>query len=134
MYLTGKEKREYIKERFVNPFNVGDILHLSWGYDQTQCDFYQVTATTKAGVTLKPIAGERVEGSEGFMSQRVVPVKDKFIERFSILPKHSDKITEVKKRVSAYIKDDGTLKYFVPSPHGFCDKWDGNSKYNSWYA
>ncbi len=44
--LSFKEQRKQAKiearSRFINPYKVGDILHHSWGYDQTNCDFYQV--------------------------------------------------------------------------------------------
>ncbi len=39
---------------------VGDIFVESWGYDQTNVDFYQVTKTMKKMVEIKPIWGKQV--------------------------------------------------------------------------
>lgn len=41
---------------------LGDILVMSWGYDQTNIDFYQVIAVTKASVRLRKIEGKRIDG------------------------------------------------------------------------
>ena len=56
----------------------GDIFVASWGWEQTNIDAYQVIAK-KGDCHLREIAVASVEGSEGFMSDRVVPVKDEFI-------------------------------------------------------
>jgi hypothetical protein len=37
---------------------VGDLFYSSWGYDQTNIDFYQVTAVTGKSIWLTPIAGQ----------------------------------------------------------------------------
>ena len=128
------ERKEIIKKKFRNPFIPGDIVHHSWGYDQTQCDYYQVTRTTKAGVTLKPIKNETVSGSEGFMSRSCMPVKDGFCKAYSALSQYDGMITEKKKRIMAYLEDSGELKYYIPTPYGWCNKWDGRQKYESSYA
>lgn len=52
---------------------VGDVFVDSWGYDQTNVDFYEVTRTTKAKIELRPIASEHVEET-GWASARVKPV------------------------------------------------------------
>lgn len=57
---------------------VGDILRCSWGYDQTNIDFYKVIAVPgKASVRLRMLGKCRVGGSEG--SDLVVP-SDTFCE------------------------------------------------------
>ena len=55
---------------------VGDVFVESWGYDQTNVDFYQVTKTTKKMVEIKPIAGKTVGDGH---STRVVPDVGNFI-------------------------------------------------------
>lgn len=54
---------------------IGDILTCSWGYDQTNVDWYQVVALkgTKM-VTVREIGARYTDGYSS-----VVPVKDKFI-------------------------------------------------------
>lgn len=128
-----KTKRLKITE---NPYKVGDIFHHSWGYDQTNCDFYQVVALTRATVSLHRIATETVSGSEGFMSDSRLPVKDAFLTDYShALTKYSGTANSaVIKKVSGYLKPDGTPKYYIPVPYGWCDLWEGNPEYSSWYA
>ena len=133
-----RELRQRAKSQYQNPFHVGDILHHSWGYDQTNCDFYQVVVVKKATVILRKIAASTVPGSEGFMCEKLMPVKDAFIEKGTqALTKVGHDITpqnpNIKKRVSFYVKEDGTLRYYISVPFGWCDLWDGNPQYSSWY-
>jgi len=56
---------------------VGDILVSSWGYEQTNIDYYQVTELIgKTMVEIRQIKAE-VVGNHGFYD-RVMPVKDAF--------------------------------------------------------
>lgn len=56
---------------------VGDILYRSWGYDQTNVDFYQVTRKTGARIAVRPISDEIAEQT-GAMCGNTMPVKDAF--------------------------------------------------------
>lgn len=58
---------------------IGDIFHTSWGYEQTNVEFYQVVSLhgTKT-VGLCEIASQIVKDTGGY-SARVRPVPDKFI-------------------------------------------------------
>lgn len=56
--------------------DVGDVLYSSWGYDQTNVDFYKVVRRTASSVWLVRIGARHVPGSEGFMSERTVPDPD----------------------------------------------------------
>ena len=69
--VARKEAQENVKK--------GDIFVATWGWEQTNVDAYQVVAKKGATVTLREIALETIEGSEGFMSDRVRPVKNHFI-------------------------------------------------------
>ena len=55
---------------------VGDILSASWGYEQTNIDFYQVTAVTAKTVKIRELMQARSE--TGWCQGTCVPVKDKF--------------------------------------------------------
>jgi len=134
-----KERKRLARTRFQNPYKVGDVLHHSWGYDQTNCDFYQVVEVKKASVVLRKIGAETVPGSEGFMSESIMPTKDAFvIQGCQALTKHDSDITPdnptITKRVSFYVNPDDTLRYFIPTPYGWCDLWKGKPEYSSWYA
>ena len=88
---------------------------------------------------LKKIAAEQVPGSEGFMSDKRTAKKDAFITEGShALSSGHDKITPenatILKRVSFLLNTDGTLKYYIPVPYGWCELWDGKPEACSWYA
>lgn len=57
----------------VNSFAVGDLLKYSWGYDQTNVEFFQVVATTAKTITVRAIAGARAGNCH------VTPVPDQFL-------------------------------------------------------
>jgi len=70
-----KYKEEQNKAR---ELAVGDILVSSWGYEQTNVDFYQVIALAgKASVSIRPINASSVGGGWD-MTDYVEPVKDSF--------------------------------------------------------
>lgn len=133
-----RELRQRAKSQYQNPYKVGDILHHSWGYDQTNCDFYQVVEVKKASVVLRKIGTKTVSGSEGFMSESLMPVKDAFIEKGTqALTKFGDITPQnpsIQKRVVFYVKDDDTLRYYISVPYGWCDLWNGKPEYSSSYA
>lgn len=74
--LDKKLKREQAK----TAWNIGDLLCSSWGYDQTNVDFYQVTGIKGSKVTFRKIGGKVVPGSEGRDCCKVVASKDSFVE------------------------------------------------------
>jgi hypothetical protein len=106
-------------ERLLNAVFEGAIFHHSWGYEQTNCDYYQVVARKGRTVHLREIAGRTIEGSEGYMSDTRKPVKDHFT---------SDKI--LKKR----LQFTGDGRPYISFEFGWCDLWDGTANYCSWYA
>lgn len=60
-------------------WHVGDIIYDSWGYDQTNIDFYQVVAVTAKFVTVRPIAGATCPELQGTHdSAYCVAVPNKF--------------------------------------------------------
>lgn len=51
----------------------GAILYSSWGYDQTNVDYYMVTRTTKASAWIVPMTAH--EEQTGFMSGQASPLE-----------------------------------------------------------
>ena len=95
---------------------VGDIIHHSWGWEQTQCDYYQITEVTPHGATIRAIQSAAVDGStvSHGMADRRTAVKDAFCgEPFKVRIDGGGYVT--------------TLK------HGNASKWDGRANYCSWY-
>ena len=124
-----KEKDEYKQEKkqkhkeglnnIKNIIKVGDILYNSWGYDQTNVDFYQIVKVLDASVIIRQISSEQVPNSGGFMSSYVRPIPNSFVGE------------EIRKNVNFYGN-----KYYLSSKFGQISKYESGDEgvYNSWYA
>ena len=110
-----KATQSKFKKEMAEKIKVGTLLHASWGYDQTQCEYFQVTDRKGMSVTLREIGGTTVEGSEGFMCCSLMPDRDRFI---------SEPFT---KRITANGIKVHSYAHATP-----CD--DGSKAYSSWYA
>ncbi len=58
-----KQQRQKERREFQHTLKVGDVLYSSWGYDQTNVDFYEVTDVKGKHVILREI-GKKVVRSE----------------------------------------------------------------------
>ena len=76
--LEDKRKKQDERRNFQHAFEVGDILYSSWGYDQTNIDFYQVTEVKGKEVVVREI-GSRVVGSRGSPSEKVMAEPNEFV-------------------------------------------------------
>lgn len=54
---------------------VGDIFYASWGYDQTNVDYFQVIRVTESGAYFRPIGQKLVKSSE-YGHEEVMPAKN----------------------------------------------------------
>ena len=104
------------RTKFVNPHKVGDILFNSWGYDQTNVDFYQVVSVEGKTVVVRAIA--KMAHDTGDMCGKCSAVKDSFIGE------------EIKKVVQIRVAYNST------EAHTYINRmspWDGMPKYYSSY-
>lgn len=99
---------------FEHTLKVGDVLHYSWGYDQTNLEFYEVVGTSRKSVSLRRIAAAST-GQDGFMSGHYVPLRGKYLEP-------ALRLKPV--RPGNYV----SMKF------GSASKWTGSPSYASWYA
>lgn len=87
---------------------VGDVFYTSWGYDQTNVDFYQVVAITEGGCYIRPIGGGIDEKKSYRGADYVYPILNKWNSRDSFVndsPKGVFKKTNVSRYDNApYIK------------------------------
>ncbi len=115
-------KINYIKEnkqkRNLN-VKVGDIFHYSWGYEQTNANYFQVIALkgTKQ-VIIREILYEVTERI-GFESFKVRPCKNAFIEKSQFIEDNSKGAIKLLKGLQ-----DGTI-YINVDCFGFCKLWNG---------
>lgn len=73
-----RDARKAEKQAFVHSLKVGDILNTSWGYDQTNIEFFQVVRlVAKSMVIVRELAQDSEQ--TGFDSGSCVPVAGKFI-------------------------------------------------------
>jgi len=75
--VEAKKQRSDEKKNFDHGLAVGDILVSSWGYDQTNVDWYQVTKVIGKAIGLRSIAGTIVK-ADGSGSDTVVPAPNHF--------------------------------------------------------
>jgi hypothetical protein len=114
-----KEKRQKEKKEFTTTFKPGDILCESWGYEQTNINFYQVIEVSgKQTIIIREVCGTVEE--KGFMQGTCIP-RPNIWARDSLL---------MKKRVQCF----GTSEYVTISSYSSARKWDGSPKFCSWYG
>lgn len=136
-YRTAEQRREDIGRFFANlwahkklvaerraadfaghKFVAGDIVTNSWGYDQTNVDWYRVTRTTKSYVWLKPVRAI-LDAATGAMAGEVALQLDENLKPIDGQGK------ETKHRASGE---------YVTMRHGCGSKYMGGTLYQSWYA
>ncbi len=117
------------KADFSNPYKVGDILVASWGYDQTNIDFYQVTGITAKGVKFRELCQNEVPG-EGIspLAGYTTPIKDSFRARSG-----GGVCKEEFRAIQVYVGSNGVSNCISYDGH-FLRIWDGKPQYASHYA
>jgi len=76
--MSDRAERRAKKAAFTHNLKPGDILYSSWGYDQTNIDFYQVTQKVgKKSVKIRPIRST-VDHHDGCQSNYMIPEKNGF--------------------------------------------------------
>jgi hypothetical protein len=73
-----KQKRANDRKNFEVKIKVGDIIDTSWGYDQTNVEFFQVVHISGKLATVREIAQHETEQTGPF-SSRVEAVRDQFL-------------------------------------------------------
>lgn len=110
-----KRRQKEAQEKMVNPFKVGSLFYNSWGYEQTNVNFYEVVKVTPRMVYVREIASEMVAGTNGYMSSYVVAKPGHFV---------SEKVLPKKLRANANGTVSCELSEYQPGKQLYC----------SWYA
>lgn len=114
-----KAQNRQAKKEAVCPFKEGDIISGSWGYDQTNVEFFEIVAAKGRKVTIRELGHASIKGSEGFMCE-------------SVVPNHGCYIGEPEVHIAqTYSGDSWYIKL-----HDSCSLhlWEGDKRYKSWYA
>jgi|LSQX01.2.fsa_nt_gb hypothetical protein len=72
-----KQERRDERKNFVSALIPGDIVYTSWGYDQTNVEFYEIIGKKNKRVTLREIRAKTTE--TGNMSGHTIPLRGEFI-------------------------------------------------------
>lgn len=117
-YIANRKAEQKAARAKPHSFEVGLILTGSWGYEQTNVDFFEVTKILgKNMVEIEQIGSQSaVDAPDGYssMSDHVVPNPDSRTGKFS--------------RVKVV---NGSVKSPI---YGTAHVWNGKPKYSSWYA
>jgi hypothetical protein len=119
-----KEQKKIAQQNMNHNYKVGQVLYNSWGYDQTNIDFFQIVEVKQKSIKIRAIYSYQVEGSEGFMCANVKPAIDQF------------KGEPILKKVVVSVGYNGNIGYYIKAEHGcFCEyKSSQEGVYSSWYA
>ncbi len=114
--IEGKAKYKVLAKaaglKLASEIKAGDIFYCSWGYDQTNIDFYQVIGIKSMTVTFKKLHQTQTEDLS--MQGETSAIKDSF------------KGDSFKKIIRG--------GYISLSSYMSLRRWDGKPKRNSWYA
>jgi hypothetical protein len=97
---------------------IGDIFVSSWGYDQTNIDFYQVIDRTAKMVTVREVKTTRERAHD--MGSYVMPVKDAFLDSEEPFEKIYGKPLKRRLKINSY----GEV-FFQPKYYSYARPWDG---------
>lgn len=125
--LKVKEERKILNSavKASDFYQLGDIIYNSWGYEQTNVEFYQVVRMTAKTICVEEIAQEQVpESMQGHgMSCDVIAVKDSFLKNGG------------KFRLQVKVLNVDGDHYLTGGERFYSfGKWGGKPKYCSWYA
>lgn len=128
-----KEKVEKVQE-YEHGYKVGDILYISWGYEQTNLDFFQVVAVTEKTVRIVEVSMKVKSQSGGYGSMA------RMVSFDTTTAKPVEKSYEIKDQVKGDIKKISTYEckgetyYQIRLKHANLYKYNGEELYESWYA
>jgi len=116
----------------VKPVAVGDIFEMSWGYDQTNVNYFQVTRITPKGCYVREIGASSVPGTAGFMCETVKPTPGNFLAKSQWCGGYSSGNPETFRKVNYNGK--GGASFSFESRYYARRVSADSSTYSSWYA
>lgn len=110
-----------MKETQIKPsdkYEVGAILVHSWGWEQTNIDFYSIVSRNRDWVSIVPMTKNITQKEVSFMTNKVEP-----LAKIETKP--------IRKKVKIY---DGKECGFSLNGQGWCKLWEGTPVTESHYA
>lgn len=106
-----KDEKKLASKQFVESLKPGSILYDTWGYEQTNVEFYTVLARSGSTVMIQELGHVTVEGSEGRDCCKVMPGEP-----------YGPVLKKIVRGYSVKICESISLRL-----------WDGSPLYKSWY-
>jgi hypothetical protein len=113
-----KAEQKAMNAKAEKTFVEGTILYTSWGYDQTNIEFFKIISRKGSTVELRELRSEIIQ-SKGFMTNEVT-ASDEF---------YGDKV--LRKRVQVY---NGKEQYVKIHSSAYAYLWDGKPRIETNYA
>lgn len=116
---TRKAQHRAERQNLVNTYKIGDIFYNSWGYDQTNIDFFEVVKISAKKVWIREIKGKLTQYTGNGMAGFTIARPGEYA---------SEKV---------YIASIGFYGLTAKLDHSrtqYLSKWDGKELYCSWYA
>ena len=131
-------QEESKEENFSHGLKVGDVLVCSWGYDQTNIDFFLIVAATEKTIRIKECSmKETLSDSHGYgsMSRKCAfdPSTAKVLDESWCIKDQKGKGDLRKIQYYDYNGQHNMYIKFKPS-FGLLRKYEGEELYESWYA
>ena len=114
-----KQRRKEERLNFRHSLKVGDIFYSSWGYDQTNIDFYEVVKVYNKKVAIRKISSYLVRGEEGFMQGHVLPTPHDFVGE---------------EMIKTVLPSTNNSCSFKIKSYAYAWPWEGKEMWCSWYA
>ena len=114
---------------------VGDVLYSSWGYDQTNLDFFVIVAATESTIRIKECTMEKTkEDGVGWLCRNIAydPKTAKPVESSWCIKDQNGK-GDLKKIVWYNYNGHEYMHIRFLSNHSL-RKYEGEKLYESWYA
>jgi hypothetical protein len=116
---------------------VGDILYSSWGYDQTNIEFFKVVKVSEFSVWIQEVGSKIVEVT-GWAHEKVVPNDspeyqvrnwDNVEDAFGNVNPYITKTHPINRHKVKYFSWDGEESYYVTlNSFSHAKLWDGKPK------
>lgn len=111
-----------IKPIISDKYEIGAILHDSWGYEQTNADFYCIIERKGDWLTLLPMKKQSTSEGPLTMSTRELPL---VIDQAA---------KPIRKKLKSFNGQESGFSFRNYSGGGWCKLWDGRTKHASHYA
>ena len=109
---------------------IGDILVSSWGYDQTNIEFYKVVKVSDFSVWIQGVNSKIIEIT-GWAHEKVVPTdsSEYQVRNWDVPGEYITKTFPISRHKVKYFSYDDENTYYVSlNSFSFAKKWDGKPR------